>query len=89
VYGTFAVVIGLLSWIYLSAHILLLTAEANVVQTRHLWPRSFSLIEEMPPTEGDVQALVQRGKVEERRSDEEVEVRVGSEPPASVRHQRP
>ncbi|HEX5450004.1 MAG TPA: YihY/virulence factor BrkB family protein [Gaiellaceae bacterium] len=39
-YGTFALVIGLLSWIYLSAHILLLVAEGNVVATRRLWPRS-------------------------------------------------
>ncbi|HEY2327075.1 MAG TPA: YhjD/YihY/BrkB family envelope integrity protein [Gaiellaceae bacterium] len=39
-YGTFALVIGLLSWIYLSAHILLLVAEGNVVATRRLWPRA-------------------------------------------------
>jgi hypothetical protein len=40
VYGTFGLVIGLLSWIYLSAHITLLAAEANVVATRTLWPRA-------------------------------------------------
>jgi len=39
-YGTFGLVIGLLSWIYLSAHILLLVAEGNVVATRRLWPRA-------------------------------------------------
>lgn len=39
-YGTFALVIGLLSWIYLSVHILLLVAEGNVVATRRLWPRA-------------------------------------------------
>ena len=37
VYGTFAVVIGLLSWIYLTATIVLLAAEANVVAARRLW----------------------------------------------------
>ena len=52
-YGTFALVIGLLSWIYLAAHITLLAAEANVVATRRLWPRSFSLVIEQPPTEAD------------------------------------
>src|SRR5581483_3965375 len=36
VYGTFGLVIGLLSWIYLAAHITLLAAEANVVATRRL-----------------------------------------------------
>lgn len=76
VYGTFGVVIGLLSWIYLAGHILLLAAEANVVATRRLWPRSFSLVVERPPTDADRRALTQRGRVEERRSDQEVDVRI-------------
>lgn len=40
VYGTFAFVIGLLSWIYLQARVLLLSAELNVVLFDRLWPRS-------------------------------------------------
>jgi len=39
-YGTFAVVIGLLSWIYLIAQLTMFAAEANVVAARHEWPRS-------------------------------------------------
>ena len=74
VYGTFGLVIGLISWIYLSAHITLLAAEANVVATRRLWPRSFSLMIEQPATQADKRALTQRGKVEERRQDETVSV---------------
>jgi membrane protein len=74
VYGTFGLVIGLLSWIYLSAHITLLAAEGNVVATRRLWPRSFSLMIEQPATQADKRALTQRGKVEERRQDETVTV---------------
>jgi YihY family inner membrane protein len=74
VYGTFGLVIGLLSWIYLSAHITLLAAEANVVATRRLWPRSFSLMIEQPATQADKRALTQRGKVEERRQDETVSI---------------
>ncbi len=74
-YGTFGIVIGLLSWIYLSVHILLLAAEANVVATRRLWPRSFSVLVEQPPTPADRRALEQRSKVEERRQDERVDVR--------------
>lgn len=74
VYGTFGLVIGLLSWIYLASHITLLAAEANVVASRNLWPRSFSLIIEQPPTSADKRALRQRGKVEERRQDETVRV---------------
>jgi len=39
-YGTFAVVIGLLSWIYLIAQMTMFAAEANVVAARREWPRS-------------------------------------------------
>ena len=79
-YGTFGVVIGLLSWIYLSAHITLLAAEGNVVASRRLWPRSFSMVIEQPTTSADERALTQRGKVEERRSDENVDVTFGPRP---------
>jgi membrane protein len=40
VYGTFALVIGLLAWIHLGATFVVLGAETNVVRTRGLWPRS-------------------------------------------------
>ncbi len=39
VYGTFALVIGLLAWIHLGAFFTVLGAEANVVRERRLWPR--------------------------------------------------
>jgi YihY family inner membrane protein len=42
VYGTFALVIGLLVWLYLGAQITLLAAEINVVRVSHLWPRTLS-----------------------------------------------
>ncbi|HZS30078.1 MAG TPA: YihY/virulence factor BrkB family protein [Gaiellaceae bacterium] len=74
VYGTFATVIGLLSFIYLSAHVTLLAAEGNVVATRHLWPRSFSIVLEQPSTDADRRALTTRAQVEERRTDETVGV---------------
>ncbi len=74
VYGTFALVIGLLGWLYLGAQITLLSAEANVVASRRLWPRSFSPIIEQPSTPADRQALRQRADIEERRQDESVDV---------------
>ncbi|HXF57530.1 MAG TPA: YihY/virulence factor BrkB family protein [Actinomycetota bacterium] len=40
VYGTFALVIGLLVWITLGAQLTLYGAEVNVVRARRLWPRS-------------------------------------------------
>ena len=39
-YGTFAVVIGLLSWLYLAAQLSVFAAEINVVRLERLWPRS-------------------------------------------------
>ena len=41
-YGTFALVIGLLSWFWLFSHLLLLAAEVNVVLRSRLWPRSLT-----------------------------------------------
>ncbi len=46
-YGTFAVVIGLLSWLYLGAQFSLFAAEINVVRSERLWPRSVA-----PPPAG-------------------------------------
>ena len=39
-YGLFGIVLGLLTWLYLAALILVLGAEINVVQVRRLYPRS-------------------------------------------------
>jgi membrane protein len=41
-YGTFAAVVGLLSWLYLGAQLTLIAAEVNVVLARRLWPRSIA-----------------------------------------------
>jgi membrane protein len=53
VYGTFALVIGLLSFIYLAVRIALFGAEVNVVAARRLWPRSLlsPAASEGPPAE--------------------------------------
>ena len=39
VYGVFAIVLGLLFWLYLGARLTLYAAEVNVVAARRLWPR--------------------------------------------------
>jgi YihY family inner membrane protein len=74
-YGTFATVIGLLAWISLGAQVTLLAAEGNVVKKRHLWPRG---IVQPPLTEADERALTDYAKQEERRPEEEVDVRIES-----------
>ena len=38
-YGTFALVLGLISFLFLAAQVTLYAAELNVVRARHLWPR--------------------------------------------------
>jgi uncharacterized BrkB/YihY/UPF0761 family membrane protein len=88
VYGTFASVIGLLSFIYLSAHITLLAAEANIVATRRLWPRSFSVVFEQPLTQADRRVLALRAEIEERRQDEDVDVDFSRSSDAPVQRER-
>lgn len=87
VYGTFALVIGLLSFVYLAVHITLLAAEGNVVSNRHLWPRSFSIVFEQPATPADRAALTQRGRVEERRQDQQIDVHIPTD--GGVDRERP
>jgi YihY family inner membrane protein len=71
VYGTFAIVIGLLVWIYLGAQITLYCAEINVVRVRHLWPRSL-----VPPplSTADKQTLAAGAKAEQQRPEERIDV---------------
>jgi YihY family inner membrane protein len=38
-YGTFALVLGLISFLFLAAQVTLYASELNVVRVRHLWPR--------------------------------------------------
>jgi YihY family inner membrane protein len=72
-YGTFATVIGLMAWLYLAAQMTFYAAEINVVRRRRLWPRS---VVQPPLTDADRRALTYYAKQEERRPEEEVDVRV-------------
>src|ERR1700722_1600561 len=69
-YGTFATVIGLLTWLYLGARIVVYAAEINVVLTRRLWPRSIM----EPPEPADRKARAALAKMEERDDKETVQV---------------
>ena len=72
-YGTFAIVIGLLAWIYLGAQMTLFAAEVNVVRKRRLWPRA---IAQPPLTDADERALRSYAEQEERRPEEYISVRI-------------
>lgn len=69
-YGLFALVIGLLTWLYLGAQMTLYAAEANVVAARRLWPRSLL----GPMVDADERALRYLAKIEERHEEQNVEV---------------
>ena len=43
VYGTFALVIGLLTWLYVSSYATIVSLQVDVVRVRRLWPRGFFL----------------------------------------------
>jgi membrane protein len=69
-YGTFATVIGLLTWIFLGARIVVYSAELNSVLAGGLWPRG--LFE--PLTDADRRALRRLAQIEERSDAQHVMV---------------
>lgn len=70
-YGTFALVLGLLWWLYLSSQVALYAAEINVVLEHRLWPRS---ILQPPLTPADERVLAALAQQEERRPEQQVAV---------------
>jgi membrane protein len=70
-YGVFALVLGLLAWLYLGAQLTIFAAEINVVRLRRLWPRSFF---SDPLLDADRRALTSSAEVEERVDEESVAV---------------
>ena len=81
-YGFFAIVLGLLSWIYLTAQVLLLSAELNVVLSRRLWPRGLA----EPLTAADREVLAAQARKERRPGMRDVHVHFADDPdpPASA-----
>ena len=70
-YGFFALVLGLIGWLYLGAQLTILAAEVNVVRARRLWPRSFFT----PPfLDADKRTLSALAQAEERVEEEDVDV---------------
>jgi membrane protein len=70
-YGVFAVVLGLLAWLYLGAQLTIYAAEVNVVRRHRLWPRTL-LSDGLLDT--DKRALTFSAEVEERVQREDVQV---------------
>jgi YihY family inner membrane protein len=70
-YGTFAVVIGLLVWLYLGARVLVYAAELNVVLARGLWPRS--LLDDAGSPEASPGVGGERGDANPTRRDQAID----------------
>jgi YihY family inner membrane protein len=68
-YGVFAVVITLLSWLYLGSQLVLWAAEINVVLRYRLWPRS---VTRPPLTRADRKVLRRLAEMEVRRPEQVV-----------------
>jgi YihY family inner membrane protein len=69
--GFFGVVLGLLAWFGLQATVTVYAVEADVVRTRHLWPRSLL---QPPLTDADKRFLRDSTKEETRRPEQQVDV---------------
>ena len=80
-YGVFAIVIGLLSWLYIGAQVTFLAAEINVVRTLRLWPRTL----QPPLTDPERRALAGAAKQQEIRPEEEIRVDFDAAPRSASR----
>lgn len=71
VYGFFAIVLGLLAWLYLAARLAVYSAEVSSVLAYRLWPRS---ILQPPLLEADRRSLTLQATATARRPEQVVEV---------------
>ena len=71
VYGTFAMVLGLLAWVFLGVRLTIYAAEVNTVLEHRLWPRS---LVQPPLTPADRESLRLQAEEAERRPEEHVAV---------------
>jgi membrane protein len=76
IYGTFAIVIGLIAWLYLVAQLTLYAVQISVVRAYRLWPRSMA---PPPYTEQDRRAFQLYAQVQKRVKGEDIAVEVGGE----------
>jgi membrane protein len=94
-YGLFAIVLGLLAWIYLGAITTVICAEFNAVRAGQLWPRSLlgPFTDNAELTPADQRAYTSYAKAERHKSFENIDVTFGERPhpgsgePGPERHQ--
>jgi membrane protein len=79
-YGSFALVIGILFWLFLLAQITVYCCELNVVLEDRLWPRSLrSIMKREAETEADIEAYSQYPQREKQAHNIDVDVNMTQE----------
>lgn len=71
VYGLFAIVLGLLAWLYLAARVAVYAAEINSVLAYRLWPRAMI---QPPLTDADRRSLTLQVTEQSRRPEQQIVV---------------
>jgi membrane protein len=74
--GVFALVLGLIAWIYLGATVVVICAEVNVVRDKHLYPRSLltPFTDNVVLTAGDKRSYVDAAKAQRTKEFERIDV---------------
>jgi YihY family inner membrane protein len=74
--GVFALVLGLIAWIYLGAAVVVMCAEVNVVRDKHLYPRSLltPFTDNVVLTPGDKRSYVDSAKAQKTKEFERIDV---------------
>jgi membrane protein len=90
-YGLFALVLGLLAWIYLGAVTTVLCAEFNAVRAGRLWPRSLltPFADNADLTPADQRAYTSYAKTERHKSSQDIDVSFGRPSRPGPRNQNP
>jgi membrane protein len=76
VYGSFALVLGLIAWIYLLSLVVVFSSELNVVVRRHMWPRALltPFTDDVDLTDADERAYTSYAKAQRAKGFEQVDV---------------
>ena len=85
-YGMFAIVLGLLTWLYLGATTFILCAQSATVRARRLWPRNLlaPFTDDITLTGADKRAYTSYATTESYKAFEEVRVHFDPNPPATT-----
>jgi membrane protein len=74
--GVFAIVLGLIAWIYVAATVLVMCAELNVVRVKRLWPRALMtpFTDDVDLTRGDRRTYTDVATAQRTKDFESVDV---------------